>query len=72
VVSSSRASPASTSQDAADLTFPIVSVEDYFLVTALGWPPEEWEGTTVSILNNALLGPTARVDEFLGPMFTLQ
>jgi hypothetical protein len=47
-----------TSQDAADLTFLIVSVEGYFLATTtLGWPPEHWERTTVSILTNTLLDP---------------
>jgi AcrR family transcriptional regulator len=46
-----------TRQDAADLAFLIVSVEGYFLATAtLGWPPEHWERTTVSILTNTLLG----------------
>lgn len=47
-----------TSQDAADLTFLIVSVEGYFLATTtLGWPPEHWQRTTVSILTNTLLDP---------------
>lgn len=45
-----------TRQDAADLAFLISSVEGYFLATAtLGWPPEHWERTTVSILTNTLL-----------------
>ena len=45
-----------TRQDAADLAFLIGSVEGYFLATAtLGWPPEHWERTTVSILTNTLL-----------------
>ena len=45
-----------TRQDAADPAFLIVSVEGYFLATAtLGWPPEHWERTTVSILTNTLL-----------------
>ena len=45
-----------TRQDAADLAFLIDSVEGYFLATAtLGWPPEHWERTTVSILTNTLL-----------------
>ena len=47
-----------TRQDAADLTFLIASVESYFLATAtLGWSPEHWESTTVSILISTLLGP---------------
>ena len=47
-----------TSQDAADLTFLIASVESYFLATAtLGWTPEHWERTTVSILSSTLFGP---------------
>jgi len=46
-----------TRQEAADLAFLIDSVEGYFLATAtLGWPPEHWERTTVSILTNTLLG----------------
>ena len=46
-----------TRQEAADLAFLIDSVEGYFLATAtLGWPPEHWERTTVSILANTLLG----------------
>ena len=46
-----------TRQDAADLAFLIDSVEGYFLATAtLGWPPEHWERTTVSILTSTLLG----------------
>jgi AcrR family transcriptional regulator len=46
------------SQDAADLTFLIVSVEGYFLATTtLGWRPEDWERTTVSILTATLLEP---------------
>ena len=40
------------------LTFLIASVESYFLATAtLGWSPEHWESTTVSILISTLLGP---------------
>ena len=47
-------------QDAADLAFLIGSVEGYFLATGtLGWPPEHWERTTVSILTSTLLGTPA-------------
>src|SRR5664279_3164094 len=49
-----------TRQDAADLAFLISSVEGYFLATgSLGWPPEHWERTTVSMLTCALLGNPA-------------
>jgi AcrR family transcriptional regulator len=48
-----------TSQDAADLIFLTASVEGYFLaITTLGWSPQHWERTTVSILTDALLEPT--------------
>jgi len=48
-----------TVQDAADLIFLIASVEGYFLATTtLGWSPQHWERTTVSILTDALLEPT--------------
>src|SRR6478735_9638788 len=47
-----------TRQDAADLTFLIASVESYFLATTtLGWTPERWARTTVSMLSSALFGP---------------
>jgi len=47
-------------EDAADLAFLISSVEGYFLATGtLGWSPEHWERTTVSMLTCALLGTPA-------------
>jgi len=47
-------------EDAADLAFLISSVEGYFLATGtLGWSPEHWERTTVSMLTCALLGTQA-------------
>jgi AcrR family transcriptional regulator len=45
-----------TCQDAGDLAFLITSVEGYLLATTtLGWTPEHWERTTVSILASTLL-----------------
>jgi AcrR family transcriptional regulator len=47
-------------EDAADLAFLIDSVENYFLATGtLGWPPERWELTVISLLTTTLLTTAA-------------
>jgi AcrR family transcriptional regulator len=47
-------------EDAADLAFLITSVENYIVATGtLGWSPERWQHSTVTLLIDGLLGDTA-------------
>ena len=48
-------------EDAGDLAFLITSVENYIVATkTLGWSPEHWQRTTVTLLADCLLGATRR------------
>ncbi|CAO5240691.1 TetR/AcrR family transcriptional regulator [Frankia sp. AgKG'84/4] len=52
--------PELTIADAADLAFLITSAENYLVATGtLGWSPQRWRHTTVTLLVAALLEPTA-------------
>lgn len=49
--------PGLTAADAADLSFLIASVENYFVATnTLGWTPQDWQRTTTFLLVEALVG----------------
>src|SRR4051812_43673361 len=46
-------------QEAAELTFLLVSIENYFLATStLGWTPDRWEQSAVSLLVTTLTAPS--------------
>jgi AcrR family transcriptional regulator len=51
-------------EDAADLAFLIDSLENYFVATGtLGWLPERWERTTISLLTSTLVDTVSGSDQ---------